>query len=342
MGSTHIGSLRESGSAIRASLLRWYQAHKRELPWRATRDPYRVWISEIMLQQTRVSAVLGYYERFLRRFPSIEALARAREHSVLAAWSGLGYYRRARGLHRAAKQIVGDRHGIFPATALELRVLPGVGRYTAAAIASIAFNQPCAVVDGNVERVLQRLTGERLSGDGLWDCAQRLLSRRHPGDFNQAMMELGATVCLPGQPRCEACPVMRWCATRGQIAGKEKEVRRKRAIAYQLSVRSESVWLVQRAKNDSLMAGMWELPQCKASSNEVPSNETQPFMRLKHSITTTDYDVAVFLSTARSTGRSTGRRRRQKNGRWTPLRMLARIPLTGLARKILRRADMVI
>ena len=211
-----------------------------------------------MLQQTRVAVVEDRYRRFLHQFPDMQQLAQASEESVLAAWSGLGYYRRARSLHAAAKLVV--QNNSFPRSSIELTELPGVGRYTAAAVASIAFGEPVAVVDGNVERVLQRLTGERLSGDSLWDCAQRLLSRRHPGDFNQAMMELGATVCLPGQPRCEACPVMRWCATRGQIAGKEKEVRHKRVIAYQLSVRGESVWLVQRAEDDSLMAGMWELP----------------------------------------------------------------------------------
>src|SRR5580704_14876171 len=181
-------------------LLEWFDQHKRDLPWRRDRDPYRVWLSEIMLQQTRVVAVIDHYKRFLRRFPSLEKLASAREASVLATWSGLGYYRRARMLHAAAKMIVKEHEGEFPRSVEELRALPGIGRYTAAAIASIAFDQPVAVVDGNVERVLQRVQGRNLAGEDLWRVAEELVSPERPGDFNQAMMELGATVCLPRQP----------------------------------------------------------------------------------------------------------------------------------------------
>src|SRR5271163_3083578 len=192
-------------------MLAWYEAHGRDLPWRANRDPYRVWLSEIMLQQTRVAAVIEHYQEFLQRFPTVEKLAAARENSVLAAWSGLGYYRRARMLHQAAKLIVRELHGCFPPAEAELRKLPGVGRYTAAAVASIAFGESTAVVDGNVERVLHRLSSKRYSGEPLWAMANTLLDPRRPGDHNQAMMELGATVCLPRQPLCAACPVMRFC-----------------------------------------------------------------------------------------------------------------------------------
>src|SRR5580704_14564302 len=181
-------------------LLEWFDRYKRELPWRKDRDPYRVWVSEVMLQQTRVAAVVDHYQRFLRRFPTTEKLASARESSVLAAWSGLGYYRRARMLHAAAKRIVKEHGGKFPGGAEDLRALPGIGRYTAAAIASIAFGQPVAVVDGNVERVLQRVHGKNMAGEELWRAAGELLSQQRSGDFNQAMMELGATVCLPRQP----------------------------------------------------------------------------------------------------------------------------------------------
>jgi A/G-specific adenine glycosylase len=194
---------------FRRRLLAWYDAHRRELPWRVSRDPYRVWLSEIMLQQTRVAAVIEYYQEFLRRFPTIKKLAAAREASVLAAWSGLGYYRRARTMHAAARVIVYERGGSFPANAEELRMLPGVGRYTAAAIASIAFDKPVAVVDGNVERVLQRISGKRFAGEELWTAAHHLLDARRPGDFNQAMMELGATVCTPRMPTCLMCPVIK-------------------------------------------------------------------------------------------------------------------------------------
>src|SRR5580704_4140793 len=154
--------------AFRQRLLAWYDAHARDLPWRRDRDPYRVWLSEIMLQQTRVAAVIEHYHEFLRRFPTVKKLAAAREESVLAAWSGLGYYRRARMLHAAAKVVARERGGKFPATAGDLLALPGIGRYTAAAIASIAFGEPVAVVDGNVERVLQRVLGRRLAGEELW------------------------------------------------------------------------------------------------------------------------------------------------------------------------------
>ena len=198
-------------------LLAWYDGNARDLPWRQDRDPYRVWLSEVMLQQTRVGAVLEHYRRFLQRFPTVQKLAAAREASVLAAWSGLGYYRRARMLHAAAKAITKKHAGKIPDTVAGLRDLPGIGRYTAAAIASIAFNVPAAVVDGNVERVLGRVSGAGLAEGDLWQTAEDLLSHDRPGDFNQAMMELGATVCLPRQPLCLACPVRDLCATRGSL-----------------------------------------------------------------------------------------------------------------------------
>src|ERR1700722_2117022 len=202
-------SLDESVSReFRARLLPWYDAHARDLPWRKSHDPYCVWLSEIMLQQTRVAAVIEHYHEFLRRFPTVQKLAAAREASVLAAWSGLGYYRRARMLHAAAKVIVRAHGGRFPHTEKGLRALPGIGRYTAAAIASIVFDQQVAVLDGNVERVLQRVLGERLVTEELWAAANDLLDKRRPGDFNQAMMELGAVVCTPRAPVCLTCPVL--------------------------------------------------------------------------------------------------------------------------------------
>ncbi len=221
----------------RQRLLSWYDRNRRDLPWRRDRDPYRVWLSEIMLQQTRVSAVLEHYRRFLRRFPTVQKLASAREPAVLAAWSGLGYYRRARMMHAAAKAIVKQHGGRFPGGIAELRALPGIGRYTAAAIASIVFDVPAAVVDGNVERVLGRVFGTGLTGEGFWQTAETLLSRKRPGDFNQAMMELGATVCLPRQPRCSACPVFGLCATRGHLE-LPKKIEPSEAARYLLRARS--------------------------------------------------------------------------------------------------------
>ena len=273
---------------FRSQLLAWYDAHARELPWRESHDPYRVWLSEIMLQQTRVAAVIAHYHEFLRRFPTVEKLARAREASVLAAWSGLGYYRRARMLHAAAKVVA--REGKFPETASGLRKLPGVGRYTSAAIASIAFGEAVAVVDGNVERVLQRYLGRRLEGENFWLTAETLLDRVRPGDFNQAMMELGATVCTPRAPACLTCPVVELCATRGEMAGSAKAAKqKKREIHYVLDYRRDAVFLVRRAHDESLMAGMWELPQIPR-----PRRKGTLVLKVRHSITTTDYTVRVW------------------------------------------------
>ncbi len=309
------------------SLLRWYETHKRDLPWRRTRDPYSIWLSEIMLQQTRVNAVRAHYRAFLRRFPTVRSLAAARESSVLASWSGLGYYRRARMLHAAAKAIVKKHAGKFPANAAQLRTLPGIGRYTAAAVASIAFQEPVAVVDGNVGRVLQRVMGETLAGENLWHAAQELLNRNRPGDFNQAMMELGATVCLPGQPRCAVCPVFDCCATRGDRDGRRSGTRqKKREVDYLLDCRNGSVLLVRRPKSTSLMPGMWELPQATNMNGK-----SEAWLTLRHSITVTDYLVRVMRRRAQ----------RKAEGHWVPKERVPGLALTGLARKILRAARII-
>lgn len=305
-------------------LLAWYDAHKRDLPWRGVEDPYRIWVSEIMLQQTRVAAVIGYFERFLRRFPGVETLARARPASVLAAWSGLGYYRRARAMHAAARHIVKEHGGRFPSTSGQLASLPGVGRYTAAAIASIAFGEAVAVVDGNVERVLQRFCGKQMTRAETWATAQSLLTPSRAGDFNQALMELGARVCVPRQPNCLGCPLQTLCQTRGELPQVKREARRKREVCYGLRTRRDSVWLVQRAPDSSLMAGMWELP-------EVESNGRRHLLTLKHAITVTDYTVRV----QRLSGRV------KNTGRWVRRSRLPELPLTGLTRKILRAADFI-
>jgi A/G-specific adenine glycosylase len=315
-----------ASQCFRERLLQWFEQHKRDLPWRRDRDPYRVWLSEVMLQQTRVAAVIDHYERFLRRFPTVEKLASARESSVLAAWSGLGYYRRARMLHAAARKIVKEYGGKFPENAEKLQSLPGIGRYTAAAIASIAFDQAVAVVDGNVERVLQRVRGQTLSAKKLWSAASELLSETHPGDFNQAMMELGATVCLPRQPQCLLCPVSDLCATRGELRVRGKGTRQtKRDIHYRLACRDGAIFLVQRSKAATLMPGMWELPEIAGAKNTTPS------FTLRHSITVTDYVVRV----------KPGPLPKGVEGRWVRNARVAALPLTGLARKILRAAKVI-
>jgi A/G-specific adenine glycosylase len=315
---------------LRSNLLAWYDRHRRELPWRQNRDPYRVWLSEIMLQQTRVAAVIDHYQEFLRRFPTVQKLAAARESSVLAAWSGLGYYRRARMMHTAAKVIVRDHRAKFPESNGQLRALPGIGRYTAAAIASIAFGESVAVVDGNVERVLRRMSGKMLVGEELWDAAEHLLDAKRPGDFNQAMMELGATVCTPRAPGCLMCPVRELCATRGELRPAAKpEPQRKREIHYALNHRNGdcgggAVFLVRRPDDGSLMPGMWELPEIEAMVNSG-----SPIFSLRHSITVTDYTVRVWRVAAAP----------MVSGKWISVDRLEKVALTGLARKILLRAD---
>lgn len=277
-----------------------------------------------MLQQTRVAAVLEHYAEFLRRFPSIQELADARPSEVLAAWSGLGYYRRARALHQATREVARQGSGKFPVTVDEWLALPGIGRYTAAAIASITLNQAVAVVDGNVERVLGRLAGKRLIGEQVWTAAGILLSPKRPGDFNQAMMELGATVCTPRNPQCLVCPLMKSCVTRGELPASAKEpAQRKVAIHYGLVREGDQVLLVRRPKSASLMPGMWELP-------EIPEKrrpKTAAWLKLKHSITTTNYGVNVHRT-----------KKMQGVGRWLSVTRLKQVPLTGLARKILRAA----
>jgi A/G-specific adenine glycosylase len=247
---------------FRRALLRWYDANHRDLPWRSTRDPYHIWISEIMLQQTRVAAVLDHYRRFLERFPDIRALAAAPESAVLAAWSGLGYYRRARMMRQCAQKISEEHGGRFPETSQSLQSLPGIGRYTAAAIASIAFAEPIAVVDGNVERVLERISGRALPKKDFWQQAQSLLEPSRPADFNQSMMELGALVCTPRQPKCNVCPIRKWCATRGEVPRTQLQSgQAKKEIWYTLDERAQRLRLIQRPADASLMAGMWELPE---------------------------------------------------------------------------------
>jgi A/G-specific adenine glycosylase len=345
---------------FRARLLAWYDAHARDLPWRKSREPYRVWVSEIMLQQTRVAAVIEHYHEFLRRFPTVEKLASAREASVLAAWSGLGYYRRARMLHTAAKVVVRELGGQFPVTAEAWRELPGIGRYTAAAIASIAFGEAVAVVDGNVERVLQRATGKRIAGEELWRQADRLLDRKRAGDFNQALMELGATACTPVAPACLMCPVVELCSTRGELAVLPKAAKqKKREIHYALDFRNGDgrVFLVQRPRDAALMAGMWELPEmeiavARRGEKQIPplrvaqgrndktnrrangnvNNGTQELLfTVRHSITVTNYTVHVWRRTAPA----------GTSGAWVAADRLKQVALTGLARKALRKAGVL-
>jgi A/G-specific adenine glycosylase len=251
------------------------------LPWRRdARDPYRVWIAETLLQQTQVATVIPYYERFLARFPNVRALASARLDDVLKTWEGAGYYARARNLHRAAKEIVARYDGKIPSTVEELRTLPGIGRYTAGAVASIAFGRDAPVVDGNVTRVLCRYF--KVADDpkstrtqkNLWKLAENLLPRGHAGDFNQALMELGATVCVPRNPQCNACPLRRGCvARRLNLQAKLPTKRAKKKLPHhQVAVgiiwKGKHILIAKRFARD-LLGGLWEFPGGHREKNET-------------------------------------------------------------------------
>ncbi|MEE8143638.1 MAG: A/G-specific adenine glycosylase [Planctomycetota bacterium] len=270
---------------IRAPLRRWYQRRKRPLPWRTRGDPYSIWISEVMLQQTRVETVIPYYQRFVKRFPDPRKLAAASEEEVLSHWAGLGYYSRGRNLLRAAQWMVRENRGAFPTDAEAIRALPGVGEYTAAAVQSIAFGTPLSVIDGNVERVLCRFLGiEENPRRGrtrlrIREAAERALHRRDPGTHNQAMMELGATVCLPRKPRCQECPLAVSCrARRNGYPEQFPRPRAKRApepqswIAVVPTVQG-AVLLMRTPGDAELLAGHWGVPLERWRGSRPPSRE---------------------------------------------------------------------
>jgi len=319
--------------AIRRLLLAWYRENQRDLPWRRTRDPYRIWISEIMLQQTRVAAAIAYYQRFLDRFPGIQELAAAPEQDLLTAWAGLGYYARARNLQKAAKKIA--ELGAFPRDYESIRALPGVGDYTAAAIASIAFGLPHAALDGNAIRVLSRLTAERgnvassVVGKRLRAVADRLIDPTQPGQFNQAWMELGAIVCLPREPRCSICPLKSQCAAHRLGCQRELPVKGVRAspmeIEKQILVirRAASILLWQRATESRRLAGFWELPE----PAQLPQAKIGARIAVfRHTIVNTNYSFHVHHASARSI---------PKRFFWLPVQRLHEFPLSTAAKKAL-------
>jgi A/G-specific adenine glycosylase len=265
---------------LRSALVAWYDSHARDLPWRRTRDPYAIWVSEVMLQQTRVDTVIPYYQRFLARFPSATALADAPEDAVLAAWSGLGYYRRARMLHGAARVITAQHGGAMPREPEARRALPGVGRYTAGAIGSIAFDLPEPIVDGNVARVLARCfaiatpLGQRETELVLWELAEALVAGERPGTLNQALMELGATVCTPERTRCDACPWQSSCRAHAEgrvgelpVPAKAKAPRSVALCALRAHTPDGRVWLVR--SDEGLFHGLWGLPVCEGAGLEA-------------------------------------------------------------------------
>jgi len=342
---------------FQSRLLAWFRAHRRELPWRASRDSYRVWVAEIMLQQTRIAAVIPYYDRFLRRFPDVRTLARARQSEVLKFWSGLGYYSRARNLHAAAKTIVAEHNGAFPRDLKAALSLPGIGHYTAAAVLSIAYDEPLAVLDGNVARVLARLGA--VCGDvrtprtwaSLLKTADQLLARTAASDWNQALMELGETICTPQSPRCGACPINRWCYARAQgLANEIPAPRKKRAtvnvkIAAAIFRDPQGRTLLVKdpgAHDHVLFSRMWQFPAVEVKRN--PSVELAKHLHAtlgtngitlealpeaRHGVTFRNVTLLPFLARVDHLPANAG-----TQGRVLPLKSIARLPISSATRKI--------
>lgn len=318
---------------IARKLIRWYESAARDLPWRRTRDPWRILVSEVMLQQTRVETVLPYYDRFLARYPAAAAMAAAPTGEILALWAGLGYYSRARNLHAAARRIV--QLGGFPATHAAIRELPGIGDYTAAAVASLCFDLPHAVVDGNVLRVVARLTNDasdiRSSStrSRFAAIAQSWLDPKRPAPFNQAMMELGATVCVPRNPRCPLCPVSAEC--QGRAAGRERELPVKlksaapvrRAVTLYVIARGERILMWKRGDEAKRMRGFWELPGAAEAPAARPLDHLGKF---SHSITNNLFEVSVDRA---------GLRAAPPGCVWVPVNRLGEIPVSTITRKAL-------
>lgn len=340
---------------LRRRLRGWYETARRDLPWRETRDPYRIWVSEIMLQQTQVATVIPYYERFLARFPDVESLAAANESEVLKLWEGLGYYRRARQLHRAAKTIVDEHGGQVPTDAEQLQSLPGIGRYTAGAILSIARDARLPILEANTLRLLCRLIGYR--GDPraaagqriLWETAEAILPRREVGDFNQALMELGGEVCKPTTPACDTCALESLCMARQQ--GAEGEIPQKARRPNFESVHEALVVIERRGQililqrgDDERWAGMWDFVRFPLDARSSPAviaaeveavvgigiGETRHFTTIEHGVTR----FRITLECHRVQAAPRQRPRSTHAWRWVRAAELAELPLSVTARKV--------
>ena len=356
--------------SLRTRLLAWYDRNKRDLPWRRDRDAYRVLVSEFMLQQTRVDVVVPYYERWMARWPTLRELAAAPIDDVLAAWSGLGYYRRARSLHAVARHVVEELGGDLPRSASELISLPGIGPYTAAAIASIAFDEPVAVVDGNVERVIARLLADQRPAGAARrrttdEAARRLVTAMtfddpsaiappqglRAADWNQAMMELGATVCLPGEPMCLVCPLAKSCVGNraGLVSDIPKRRRTKAAVDVTLHtavVRRGDEFLLVRRPEGLLLSGLWELPTTREGEDFAALASrvadvlgsciclcSEPARRFRHTITHRRitvhvYDATIEAGTVRESGEGVA---------WATAQDLSDFGVSSMTKKALQR-----
>jgi A/G-specific adenine glycosylase len=338
-------------ASIRRRLLRWYDQNKRDLPWRKTKDPYAIWVAETMLQQTQVKTVILYYESFLKVFPTIRALARAPQQQVLRAWSGLGYYRRAENLRRAARQLLRRHEGKIPQIYDELRSLPGIGNYTAGAILSIAFQRRYPALDGNARRVLSRLFN--LTDDTeLRARAIQLIPSSRPGDFNQALMELGATLCTPRAPDCAVCPVTFACAARPRIHLRARPTSRPESVFRNVTwplaiVRRQGKILLHHRSTKGLLAHLWELPGGEVAQRgspeaalrrqlgELSADLSRPRRvgEFRHSITYRRIRAPIYLFDYRPTGKI---RLPARRWRWTQRSKLGNYPMSSMTRKALR------
>jgi A/G-specific adenine glycosylase len=352
---------RSERATLRRKLMRWYGGSARSLPWRASGDPYCVWLSEIMLQQTTVAAVIPYYERFLRRFPNVRALAAADEQAVLSEWEGLGYYSRARNLHRAATIVADELGGRFPDTVEGLLRLPGVGRYTAGAIVSFAFNRPAPIVEANTLRLYARLIGyegDPRSAAGqarLWEFAESILPASDARDFNQALMDLGATVCTVSAPRCGECPLKSLC--RAFLAGRQREIPPPRSrpdvttlFEVAFAIRHDDRWLVRRRPADERWGGLWDFPRVQTDeatwsdrptakslrvdlsrlADETDVRASEPIELADSSYSFTRYRVRLRRIVARFAGGESGR---TANAAFVTEQELGELPLTRSARQ---------
>ena len=348
----------EQRRAFRRRVFRWFDKHQRELPWRKTDDPYCVWVSEIMLQQTQVVTVIPYFEKFLKRFPDVYALAAADEATVLRYWEGLGYYRRARQMHRAAQVVVEEHQGILPRQSQTLQALPGIGRYTAGAILSIAHDQREPILEANTIRLLARLialdepTTTAASQATLWDVAEELLPRKRVGAFNQGLMELGSLVCTPRNPECTDCPVARHCRTFGEGLQEAIPVPKKKTQYEAIDEAAVAIWhagrvLVRQCGPAERWAGLWDFPRFPVTDvggakrrrevirqtqdmTGVEVAQLRQLSVLKHAVTR--YRISLTCYDAQATTGPAGGS--SANQQWLTVQELENIPLSVTGRKM--------
>ena len=338
-----------SSASVREKLLAWYNLNKRPLPWRETSDPYAVWLSEIMLQQTTVETVIPYYKKFLSHFPTLTSVADASIDELLFLWQGLGYYNRIKQFHRAAQQVMREYNGVIPKTKEELTRLPGLGNYTAGAVASIAFSQPVAAVDGNIIRVLSRLfhfTEDAFTTQAkkyFEEKASSLVDPVRPGDFNQALMDLGSSVCIPSKPSCPICPLKTLCLayTEGKpealpVKTKKITYRKEKWFCF-LYAKDQKFWL-RRRENKEIMEGLWEFPMTHQNNTsqkvqgEPAAQRAKSLKPVTHAIMNRRMTVYPFLMDGKKPDDP-------RNGKWISQEQLLKLPLTTITRKILRQCN---